>query len=210
MIAVVDYGAGNLHSVERALRHVGAEITVTRDASVIADATGVVLPGVGAAADTMRGLERAGVTRAILDAIDGGVPYMGICMGLEVLYEASDEDGGTICLGVVPGRVVRFPPTQHVPHMGWNQVHQEVASPLFAGIPQDANFYFVHSYYAPVDGADHVAATTDYSVPLTSALLRDNIFATQFHPEKSGAAGLRLYANFVRLAGQRPHNLAGV
>ena len=210
MIAVVDYGAGNLHSVERALRHVGAEITVTRDASVIAGATGVVLPGVGAAADTMRGLERAGVVQAILDAIDGGVPYMGVCMGLEVLYEASDEDGGTTCLGVVPGRVVRFPPTQHVPHMGWNQVHQEVDSPLFAGIPQDANFYFVHSYYAPVDGAAHVAATTDYSVPLTSALLRDNIFATQFHPEKSGAAGLRLYANFVRLAGQRPHDLAGV
>ena len=209
MIAVVDYGAGNLHSVARALWHVGAEIAVTRDASVISGATGVVLPGVGAAADTMRGLERAGVTRAVLDAIDGDVPFMGVCMGLEVLYEASDEDGGTTCLGVVPGRVVRFPPTQHVPHMGWNQVHQEVDSPLFAGIPQDANFYFVHSYYAPADGAAHVAATTDYSVTITSALLRDNVFATQFHPEKSGAAGLRLYANFVRLAGQRPRDVAG-
>lgn len=209
MIAVVDYGAGNLHSVERALRHVGAEFTVTHDASEIGDATGVVLPGVGAAADTMRGLDRAGVIPAILDAIDAGVPYMGICMGLQVLYEASDEDGGTACLGVVPGRVVRFPPSQHVPHMGWNQVHQQVESPLFAGISQDANFYFVHSYHAPVDGAAHVAATTDYSVTFTSALLRDNLFATQFHPEKSGAAGLRLYANFVRLAGQNPQDEIG-
>ncbi len=209
MIAVVDYGAGNLHSVARALRHVGAEISVTRDAAEIANAAAVVLPGVGAAADTMRGLEHAHVTSAVLDAIDRGVPFMGVCMGLEVLYDASDEDGGTECLGVVPGRVVRFPPGLHVPHMGWNQVHQEVESPLFAGIPQDANFYFVHSYYAPANGGVHVAATTEYGVTVTSALLRDNLFATQFHPEKSGAAGLRLYANFARVAGQLPHDDRG-
>lgn len=209
MIAVVDYGTGNLHSVARALRHVGADITVTRDATEIADAAGVVLPGVGAAADTMRGLEHAHVTRAVLDAIASGTHFMGICMGLEVLYEASDEDGGTECLGVVPGRIMRFPPGRHVPHMGWNQVHQQVETPLFDGIPQDANFYFVHSYYASADGAAHVAATTDYGVTIASALLRDNLFATQFHPEKSGAAGLRLYANFARLAGQNPRDDLG-
>lgn len=209
MIAIVDYGAGNLHSVARALRHVGADITVTRDAKEISQASGVVLPGVGAAADTMRGLAQAQVTRTVLDAIDGGVPFMGVCMGLEVLYDGSDEDGGTACLGVVPGRIVRFPPGLHVPHMGWNQVHQTVETPLFEGISQGANFYFVHSYYAPAAGATHVAATTEYGTTITSAVLRDNLFATQFHPEKSGAAGLRLYANFARMAGQNPHDDLG-
>lgn len=202
MIAVIDYGAGNLHSVARALRHVGAKIKVTSSASDIASASGVVLPGVGAAADTMRGLQHTHVTDALLDVIHAGTPFMGVCMGLEVLYESSDEDGGTPCLGVLRGRVVRFPDGLHVPHMGWNQVHQEIDSPLFDGISQDANFYFVHSYYAPADNTSHVAATTNYGVNIASALLNNNLFATQFHPEKSGTAGLRLYANFARLTGQ--------
>ena len=198
MIAVIDYGAGNLHSVARALRHVGAKIKVTSSASDIASASGIVLPGVGAAADTMRGLQHTHVTDALLDVIHAGTPFMGVCMGLEVLYESSDEDGGTPCLGVLRGRVVRFPDGLHVPHMGWNQVHQEIDSPLFDGISQDANFYFVHSYYVEPADPDVVLTTTRYAgVEYVSSLSKGNIFACQFHPERSGRSGLRLYRNLA-------------
>ena len=204
MIAVVDYGAGNIHSVARALTRVGARFEVTDQPARIAGAQAVVLPGVGAAADTMRGLQTRRVDDPVVAAIARGVPYLGICMGFQVLFESSEEDEETPCLGILRGRVRRFPEGLHVPHMGWNQVHQVAHSPLLAGIVQDANFYFVHSYYPQPEDPAVTAATTEYGVAFTSAVARDNLFATQFHPEKSGDVGLRAYANFIRLAGQTP------
>ena len=202
MIVVVDYGAGNIHSVARALARVGATFVVTGEATTISNAGSIVLPGVGAAADTMRSLRKGHVVDPVVAAIARGVPYLGICMGLQVLFERSEEDDGTQCLGVLPGTVVRFPTNLTVPHMGWNQVHQTTPTQLMDGISQDTNFYFVHSYYSIPTVDDHIVATTDYGSPFVSAVQRDNIFATQFHPEKSGDAGLRLYANFVRFSGQ--------
>lgn len=204
MIAVVDYGAGNIHSVARALTRVGARFSVTNDPSAVSVAEAVVLPGVGAAADTMQGLRNARVDDPVVAAIERGVPYLGICMGLQVLFDRSEEDDETPCLGVLRGNVIRFPEGLEVPHMGWNQVRQVEDSPLFEGVPQDSNFYFVHSYYAQPSDAARVSGTTDYGLEFTSVVRRDNLFATQFHPEKSGLVGLRLYANFIRLAGQTP------
>jgi glutamine amidotransferase len=205
VIAVVDYGAGNIHSVARALARVGAEFEVTDQPASIAAAQGVVLPGVGAAADTMHGLRSRGVDEPVVQAIARGVPYLGICMGFQVLFESSEEDEETPCLGVLPGRVRRLRPGLHVPHMGWNQVHQVRDTPLLAGIGQDANFYFVHAYYPQPAEPTAIAATTDYGVSFASAVAQDNLFAVQFHPEKSGDVGLRVYANFVGLAGQAPN-----
>ncbi len=202
MIAVVDYGAGNIHSVGRALARVGADFEVTNDPKAVDRADAVILPGVGAARDTMSGLHGRELDDAVVSRIERGVPYLGICMGLQVLLDASEEDGETPCLGVLSGRVVRFPHGLHVPHMGWNQVHQVAESRLFHGIAQDTNFYFVHSYYPRPDDASVAAATTDYGVEFMSAAARGNLYATQFHPEKSGPAGLRLYANFAAIAGQ--------
>ncbi len=202
MIAVVDYGAGNIHSVGRALARVGADFKVTADPTVVDRADAVILPGVGAARDTMSGLHARELDDAVVLEIERGVPYLGICMGLQVLLDASEEDDETPCLGVLAGRVVRFPDGLDVPHMGWNQVHQVAETPLFDGIAQDTNFYFVHSYYPRPDDSSVTAATTDYGVEFMSAAVRDNLYATQFHPEKSGPAGLRLYANFAAIAGQ--------
>ncbi|MDE2902421.1 MAG: imidazole glycerol phosphate synthase subunit HisH [Chloroflexota bacterium] len=204
MIAVVDYGAGNIHSVARALTRVGATFAITDSPSTVATADAVVLPGVGAAADTMKGLRQARVDDPVVAAISRGVPYLGICMGLQVLFDRSEEDDETPCLGVLRGEVVRFPPGLEVPHMGWNQVLQADDSPLFAGVPQNSNFYFVHSYFARPSDDACVSATTDYGLDFTSVVRRDNLYATQFHPEKSGVVGLRIYANFIRLAGQTP------
>ena len=204
MIAVVDYGAGNIHSVARALARVGATFSVTDDPSTVAAAAAVILPGVGAAADTMKGLRNARVDDPVVAAIARGVPYLGICMGLQVLFDRSEEDDETPCLGVIPGNVVRFPEGLEIPHMGWNQVRQIDDSPLFEGVPQGANFYFVHSYFAQPKEAARVSGTTEYGLEFTSVVRRNQLFATQFHPEKSGLAGLRLYANFIRLAGQEP------
>ncbi len=204
MIAVVDYGAGNLHSVSRALKRVGASFVVTDDPSTVAAASAVILPGVGAAADTMRGLRNVRVDDPVVAAIARGVPYLGICMGLQVLFDRSEEDDDTPCLGVIPGDVVRFPVGLEIPHMGWNQVRQVEDSPLFADVPQDSNFYFVHSYYARPANAARTSGTTDYGLEFTSVVRSDHLYATQFHPEKSGLVGLRIYANFIRLAGQTP------
>lgn len=200
MIAIIDYGAGNLRSVSRAVGLYTADYVVTSDAAVVARAGAVILPGVGAAGDTIRGLARHGMSDVVKDAIAAGTPYFGICMGLQVLLTASEEDGGTPCLDVYPGVVRRFPKGLTVPHMGWNQVRQTQAHPMFAGIPDDAYFYFVHSYYTDPDNSALTAGATDYGVTFPSVLARENVFATQFHPEKSAAMGLRLYANFVAWA----------
>jgi imidazole glycerol-phosphate synthase subunit HisH len=198
-IAIVDYGAGNLRSVTHAVEHVGLDAVVTNDAHTLLHADGVILPGVGAAADTMFNLENHQLVEVVKEIIAKGTPFFGVCMGLQALFTASEEGGEHACLDVLAGRVRRFPPGLSIPHMGWNQVHQARAHPFFDGVPDGANFYFVHSYY--VDPADRsvVAGVTDYGVEFASVVIRDNLIATQFHPEKSADYGLRLYANFGRI-----------
>jgi glutamine amidotransferase len=202
MIAVVNYGAGNLRSVAKALESLGAPIEVTTDPAVVDRADAVILPGVGAAADTMAGLARAGMIAPLRAAVASGRPFLGVCIGLQVLMTASDEDGGAPCLDIVGGQVRRIPPGVKVPHMGWNQVHLRRPHPLFDGIPNDSYFYFVHSYYAdPADPAV-VLGETEHAVRFPSVIARDNLVATQFHPEKSGPIGVKVYENFCRQAGQ--------
>ena len=205
-IAIVDYGMGNLHSVAKALEHVApqASVSVTNDPDVIANAGRVVFPGQGAMPDCMRELDARGLRQAVLEAAQSK-PFLGICMGLQLLFEFSEE-GNVPGIGLLPGRVLRFPHEAmvdaqgqklKVPHMGWNQVHRSMEHPLWAGIADGSRFYFVHSYYVEAGNPDLVAAFTVYPFPFTSAVARDNIFAVQFHPEKSQAAGLTLLGNFV-------------
>jgi glutamine amidotransferase len=200
-IAVVDYGAGNLRSVARALEVEGAEAVVTEDPRDLVAADGVVVPGDGAAASAMRGLAERGLIGPLREAVASGRPFLGVCLGMQVLMSWSDEDGGVACLGIIPGRVARLPEGLKIPHIGWNQVRQRRAHPLLAGIPDEANFYFVHSYVVVPDDPAMVAGTTEYGVVFASVVARDNIVATQFHPEKSASVGLAMYRNFVRWAG---------
>ncbi|MBC7945268.1 MAG: imidazole glycerol phosphate synthase subunit HisH [Burkholderiales bacterium] len=206
MIAVVDYGMGNLRSVAKALQHVAphASIVVTNDPQTIRDAERVVFPGQGAMPDCMRELETSGLREAVADAARNK-PFLGLCIGLQMLFEHSEE-GDTRGLGLMPGKVKRFPRDGmldaqggrlKVPHMGWNEVEQSV-HPLWHGIPQSARFYFVHSYYVETGDAKLPCATTDYAFRFTCAVSRDNIFAVQFHPEKSQTAGLTLLSNFTQ------------
>jgi glutamine amidotransferase len=204
-IAVVDYGMGNLRSVQQAVRKVapGANIIVTGEPDVIASAARVVFPGQGAAPDCMREIRDRHLDRVIAGVVSEGKPFLGICMGLQVLFEHSEE-GDTPCLGLFQGPVKRFASGLHdaqgnklkVPHMGWNQVHHG-DHPLWAGIAQDARFYFVHSFHVQPRDASLAQATSDYPQPFVCAAARDNLFAVQFHPEKSAAAGLKLLQNFV-------------
>jgi glutamine amidotransferase len=198
-IAVVDYGMGNIHSVAKALERVaqGAEVSVTADPEKIRSSERLVVPGQGALPDCMRQLAASGAREAVIEAA-GAKPFLGICIGLQMLFERGEE-GDTPGLGLLPGRVPRFKLTGlKIPHMGWNEVAQRRSHALWAGIADRSRFYFVHSYYpAPADGA-LVAATTEYGAPFTCAVARDNIFAVQFHPEKSQSAGLQLLSNFVR------------
>ncbi len=199
-LAVIDYGAGNLPNVVRALQHLGVALEVTRDPAVVAKAPAVVLPGVGATRDTMNTLTSTGLDEAICDAIARDVPFLGICVGMQVLLDHSDEFGRHDCLGVVRGDVTRFPEGLKVPQIGWNQVHytpQHQHHPLFDGIADGTDFYFVHSYYCAVTDQRIVAGRTDYALLFSSVLVQKNLAAVQFHPEKSGAAGLRLMQNFV-------------
>jgi glutamine amidotransferase len=204
-IAVIDYGAGNLRSVARALAKVGANLEITSDPAVVRAAPAVVLPGVGATLDTMQSLERLNLIGAIGEVIQAGTPFLGICVGMQVLCEQSEEFGPHPCLGVVGGSVRRLPDGQKVPQIGWNQVvyaNGAEAHPLFAGIPNASDFYFVHSFYCALADGRLAAGVTDYGIEFPSALLRDNLAAVQFHPEKSGRWGLQLLTNFVAWAGQ--------
>lgn len=198
MIAVVDYGAGNLASVVSALERVGACVSVTASRDEILTADGIVVPGVGAAADTMNHLNSLALGPVIRDVIARGIPYLGICMGMQVLMSSSYEGGEHACLDVIRGHVRRLPGGQPIPHMGWNQVWQSKPSSLFDGIPDGAEFYFVHSYY--VDPADDecVGARTGYGVSFPCVISQGNLTATQFHPEKSGKWGLTFLSNFVK------------
>ncbi len=199
-LVIVDYGAGNLRSVARAVAHVGGEAIVSSRPGEVATADAVIVPGVGAAADTMRNLRQHGLVEPLLDFIASGRPYLGVCMGQQALFEVSEEGGEHRCLGILKGRVVRLPNGLKVPHMGWNQVRIVRPHPIFEGIDDGAFFYFVHSYYPQPEDESVVIAVTDYGVTFPAVVARDKLVATQFHPEKSGAAGLRLYANFLRLA----------
>jgi len=199
-VVIVDYGAGNLRSVARAVAHVGQEPLVTSDPREAASAEALIVPGVGAAADTMRNLRESGMVEPVREHIASGRPFFGVCMGQQALLSVSEEGGEHECLGIIPGRVKKLPPGHKVPHMGWNQVRQTAPHPIFEGIPDGSYFYFVHSYYPEPDDPSVVIGETEYGVTFPSVLARDNIVATQFHPEKSGEMGLRMYANFLSLA----------
>lgn len=196
-VAVVDYGAGNLRSVARALEAGGARAIVTDRAEDLAGADGVVFPGDGAARSAMRGLSKRGLVEPIRAAVVSGKPFLGVCLGLQVLMSWSDEDGGVECLGVIPGRVVRLPHGLKVPHIGWNQVSRRRENRLFDGVADGANFYFVHSYVVVPDDPAGVIGETEYGTRFASVVGKGNVVATQFHPEKSATAGLRIYRNFV-------------
>ncbi|MGH6907600.1 MAG: imidazole glycerol phosphate synthase subunit HisH [Burkholderiales bacterium] len=205
-IAVVDYGMGNLRSVAKALEHVapGKVVTVTSDPAVLRSASRVVFPGQGAMPDCMREMDARGLRAPLLEAARSK-PFLGLCIGLQMLFESSEE-GGVEGLGILPGKVVRFPAERmvgdrgeklKVPHMGWNQVYQTMSHPMWTGIPDGSRFYFVHSYYVDAREQALVAGTARYPFSFTCAVARNNIFAVQFHPEKSQSAGLRLLSNFV-------------
>lgn len=202
-VVVIDYGLNNLHSVVKALERVGHTPQVATKPDTIATAPALVLPGVGSSDAAMEALSGLGMVSPILDALERDVPFLGVCMGLALLLERSEE-GTNACLGAVKGRAVRFPhdPTGglKVPHMGWNQVRFQTEHPVLKGIPQGSDFYFVHSYYAVLEDPSLIAGTSYYGQEFCSVVARKNLVATQFHPEKSGVLGLALYYNFVRFA----------
>ncbi len=211
-VAVIDYGMGNLHSVASALRKIdsSADVFITSDAQQIVGADRVIFPGVGAIRDCMAEILRLGIDKVVRDVIASGKPILGICVGMQALMQRSEENGGVDCLSVLPGQVKFFGESLKdtngeklkVPHMGWNQVHQTIDHPLWNGIAQDSRFYFVHSYYIHCDTPEYVAATAQYGVKLYAALAHNNLFAVQFHPEKSSDAGLQLLKNFLAWNGR--------
>lgn len=197
---IIDYGGSNLRSVVKALEYIGVAPRVVERPDELAAARAVVLPGVGAAGQIMKSLRDHGLDEAIHDYVASGRPFLGVCMGMQVLMERSDEDGGQECLGVFRGGVSKLPSQNKVPHMGWNTVAQRQAHPMWAEVPDGSYFYFVHSYAAQPDEAEVVAGSTEYGVTFASAIARENMFGTQFHPEKSGKPGLQIYRNFVEWA----------
>lgn len=194
---ILDYGAGNLRSVARAVEHAGFDCDISDHPASLDDAPAVILPGVGAAADTMANLRDKGLAEPVREYIASGRPFLGVCMGLQALMSYSEEGGRHECLDVIPGRVVRFAAGLKVPQMGWNTIEVEQSHPVLAGIESGDHFYFVHSYYVEPDDPSVVVASAEYGVRFPALVVRDNIVATQFHPEKSGAGGLRLYRNFL-------------
>ena len=198
MIAIIDYGAGNIHSIEKALQHVGATVRVTDDPAVVAGAQAVVLPGVGSGGAAMARMVERGLDEAIRQATQEGKPFLGICLGMQLLAD-HHEEGEVDGLRLFRGEVRRIPHGPKIPHMGWNSVSPvRTGLPIFAGIPTDAYFYFVHSYYVEPLDQQGVAAVTDYGSPYCSVIVTERVWGTQFHPEKSGAVGLHMLENFVR------------
>lgn len=200
MIVIIDYGAGNLRSVLNAISRLGYQAKITSTPRDLVTAPVVILPGVGAAAVSMGNLKRLGLVNPIRHVIAEGRPFLGICIGLQLLFTGTEEGGWHECLDVIPGAVRRLPQGLKIPHMGWNQVRQGISHPIFSGIPDEANFYFVHSFYAEPEDTSVVAGTTSYGVSICSVIIKDNLIATQFHPEKSGEHGLKMYANFLKIA----------
>ncbi|MFQ5586976.1 MAG: imidazole glycerol phosphate synthase subunit HisH [Thermodesulfobacteriota bacterium] len=203
MIAIIDYDMGNLRSVQKGFERVGHDAAVTREPGEIGDASHVVLPGVGSFRECMENLNRYNLIEPLLKAIESGKPFLGICLGLQLLFTESDEFGSSKGLDIIKGRVVRFPrelreenPEIKIPHMGWNDIHIKRRPPILDGIEDGSFLYFVHSYYVAPEDEGVVATATDYGIEFTSSIWRENIFACQFHPEKSQTVGLRLLRNF--------------
>ncbi|MCL0085371.1 imidazole glycerol phosphate synthase subunit HisH [Thermodesulfovibrionales bacterium] len=200
MIVIIDYGAGNLRSVLNAVTRLGYQPRITNSPNEVLNAQAVILPGVGAAADTMESLRRLGLASPIREIIANGRPFFGVCIGLQVLVTGTEEGGWHECLGAIAGTVRKLPSGLKIPHMGWNQVKQRVSHPVFGGIPDGANFYFVHSYHVEPDDELLVAGETNYGIPICSVIATGNLVATQFHPEKSGEFGIKMYSNFLKMA----------
>ena len=198
-VVVIDYESGNLRSVSRALERAGVSPRVSSDPDELMDADAAVLPGVGAGDAAMKALDQRGLVEPLREYVTSGKPFLAVCVGLQLLMDSTAE-GDVECLGIIPGRTRKLPPGLKIPHMGWNEVSFTRCHPVFAGITEKAYFYFVHSYYAdPVDD-DLVAGVTDHGISFCSAVARDNLVGTQFHPEKSGIQGLMVYENFVKYA----------
>lgn len=204
MLVIIDYGMGNLRSVYMAFRRLGVEAVVTSQPEKLAQASAIVLPGVGAFGDAMRNLRALGLEEPIRRAIAQAKPFIGICLGLQLLFEVSEEMGEHRGLGVFGGRVRRFPDGLTVPHMGWNQIHQVRSIPLWRDVPNHAYAYFVHSYYVEPSDASIIAAVTDYGLDYASVVAQNNIYGIQFHPEKSQEIGERILRNWLLAAGMEP------
>lgn len=201
MIAIIDYDAGNIKSVEKAFHLLGEETVVTRDPEVLLKADKAVLPGVGSFGDAMENLHTYGLVPVIKEMVEKRMPFLGICLGLQLLFESSEESPGVKGLGILKGKIVKIPPTPglKIPHMGWNSLHLQNNGRLFEGIPEQTYVYFVHSYYLKADEPEIVKATTEYSTCIHASVEKDNVFACQFHPEKSSRYGLKILENFAKI-----------
>ena len=201
MIAIIDYDAGNMNSVEKAIRYLGAEAVLTRDRETILGADAVILPGVGAFGDAMKNLRNLGLDETIRQAVSSGKPFLGICLGLQLLFESSEESPGVEGLGICRGKILRIPDGEglKIPHMGWNSLSFPNRGRLFRDIPENSYVYFVHSYYLRAEDPDIVSATTEYGVKIDASVEQGNVFACQFHPEKSGSLGLSILSNYISL-----------
>ena len=202
MIAIIDYDAGNIKSVEKALQKLGADVVITKEPKTILDAEKVILPGVGAFGDAMSNLKKYGLDDVIHQVVERGTPFLGICLGLQLLFERSDETPGVEGLGILKGEILRIPEQGElkIPHMGWNSLHLQNGGRLFKGLPEESYVYFVHSYYLKAEDEEIVKATTEYSVNIHASVEKGNVFACQFHPEKSSEVGLQILKNFVELS----------
>ena len=201
MIAIIDYDAGNIKSVEKALQRLGQEVMITRDPEEILNADKVILPGVGAFGDAMANLRKYHLDQVIYQVVERSIPFLGICLGLQLLFEKSDETKGVAGLGILKGEICRIPDGENlkIPHMGWNSLHLQNNGRLFRGIKEDAYVYFVHSYYLKAEDEEIVKATTEYGTHIHASVEQGNVFACQFHPEKSSDVGLQILKNFVEL-----------
>ena len=199
MIAIIDYDAGNIRSVEKALQFLGEEVIVTRNREEILQADKVILPGVGAFGDAMAKIRSYGLEEVIHEVVDKKTPFLGICLGLQLLFETSDESEGVKGLGILPGKIVRIPdaPGLKIPHIGWNSLKFPSEGTLFQGLPEDSYVYFVHSYYLQAEDESIVKATTEYGVTIHASVEKDNVYACQFHPEKSSGVGMQILKNFI-------------
>ena len=205
MIAIIDYDAGNIKSVEKALNYLGEEAIITRDHDEIVNSDKVILPGVGAFADAIEKIRHYGLEETIHEVVEKNIPFLGICLGLQLMFESSDEGPGVKGLGLLPGKILRIPKSGDlkIPHMGWNNIKVKEDSRLFKGLPENPYVYFVHSYYLHAEEPGIVTATTDYSTCIHASVEKGNLFACQFHPEKSSTVGLQILKNFAGVEGGR-------